>query len=86
MVTTNWQITATTFHCDAVDDEVTVLVHKDWTAKCTGYAKYVENLDSETAKTMKNKSRKLHRSLKCEGPMDFRVTEYRDKLMKEASK
>ena len=29
---------------DAVDDEVTILVYKDWITKCTGYKKYVESL------------------------------------------
>ncbi len=38
----NWQVTATTVYCDAVDDEVTLLVYKDWSTKCTGYSKYGE--------------------------------------------
>jgi hypothetical protein len=39
------------------------------------------NLDKETCRTLKQKSRRLGRDLKCEGPQDFRVTDYRDKLM-----
>ena len=30
MNTAKWQITAKTIYCDAVGDEVTILVHKDW--------------------------------------------------------
>ncbi|MCJ7791782.1 MAG: hypothetical protein MUP49_05195 [Dehalococcoidia bacterium] len=40
----DWQVTATTIYCDAVDDDVTILVYKDWSTKCTGYKKYVESL------------------------------------------
>jgi hypothetical protein len=36
----NWQVTATTVFCDAVDDEVTIIVYKDWSVKCTGHEKY----------------------------------------------
>jgi len=77
---TDWQVTATTIYCDAVDDEVTILVYKDWSTKCTGYKKYVESLDKERAKMLQKKTKRLGRNLKCEGPQDSRVTSYRDKL------
>jgi hypothetical protein len=48
--------------------------------KCTGFKKFSANLNKETAGILKQKSRRLGRSLKCEGPQDFRVTDYRDKL------
>jgi hypothetical protein len=67
----DWQVTATTIYCDAVDDDVTILVYKDLTAKCTGYDKYGQNLDSATTKLLKKKSKTLHHNLKCEGPLDF---------------
>jgi len=76
----NWQITATTIYCDAVDDDVTLVVDKDWNVVCTGFKKYSEKLDKAAAKTLKQKSRRLGRVLSCEGPLDFRVTNYRDKL------
>jgi len=79
----DWQVTATTIYCDAVDDDVTILVYKDRSAKCTGYRKYVENITRETAKKLKNKGKKLGKELKCEGPLDYRVTDYRDKLFTE---
>ena len=79
----DWQVTATTIYCDAVDDDVTILVYKDGSAKCTGYAKYIESVTKETANKLKQKGKKLGRELKCEGPLDHRVTDYRDKLFAE---
>jgi len=80
---TNWQLTATTIYCDAVDDDVSLMVDKNLNIRCTGYPRYVTNLDKETDRLLKQKSRKLGRNLKCEGPQDFRVTAYRDKLIAE---
>ena len=77
---TDWQVTATTIYCDAVDDEVTILVYNDWSTKCTGYKKYIESPDKEMAKMLHKKAKRLGRNLKCEGPQDSRVTSYRDKL------
>ncbi len=34
-----WQITATTIHCDLVDDFVTIMVYKDWSTKCVWYSR-----------------------------------------------
>lgn len=83
MVQPNWQVTATTIYCEAADDDVTILVYKDGTARCTGYKKYSESPTKEALKELKKKSAKLRRELKCEGPLDHRVTDYRDKIMAE---
>jgi hypothetical protein len=77
----DWQVTATTIYCDAVDDDVTIMVYKDWSTRCTGYKKYVESLDKETAKILKRKAKWLGRNLGCQGPLDYRVTDYRDMLV-----
>ncbi len=37
-----WQLTAITIYCDAVDDEVTIILHKDGAITCTDYRKYTE--------------------------------------------
>ncbi len=34
----DWEITATTVYCEAVNDEVTLMVRADGTCKCTGSA------------------------------------------------
>lgn len=79
----DWQVTATTIHCDAVDDDVTIMVYKDWSTRCTGYKKYVDSLNKETAKMLKRKAKRLGRNLKCEGPLDYRVTDYRSILVEQ---
>jgi hypothetical protein len=77
----DWQVTATTIYCDAVDDDVTIMVYKDWSTRCSGYKKYVESLNKETAKALKRKAKRLGRKLGCEGPLDCTVTDYRDRLI-----
>ena len=78
----NWQVTATTIYCDAVDDDVTLMVFKDGTARCVSYQRYGEP-DKETRKTLEEKSRYLGVQLACEGPECRRVIQYRDKLFAE---
>ena len=78
----SWQVTATTIYCDAVDDEVTLLVYKDKSAKCIAYRKYGEP-DKEVDGLLKRKSKQLNRLLKCEGPECSRLVKYRDKLFSE---
>lgn len=81
---TDWQVTATTIYCDAVDDEVTVLVYKDWSTRCTGYAKYREP-DKTVATQLRKKSKRLGRKLECQGLECPRVTQYKEKLAREES-
>jgi hypothetical protein len=78
----DWDITATTILCEAVDDEVTLIVSKDGTVKCTGNQKYA-NPDKVTARELKQKSKKLGRKLACEGIDCARVTGYREGLLGE---
>jgi len=78
----DWQITATTIYCDAVDEEVTLMVHKDWSTKCTGYRKYGEP-SKEMLNLLKEKSKQLKRQLGCTGLECPRVTEYKEKLSTE---
>jgi len=75
----DWQITTTTIYCDDVDDEVTLLVYADGTVKCTGYDRY-NNPDHDTEKLLKEKGKKLNKTLGCEGLECSRVTGYRNKL------
>jgi hypothetical protein len=81
----DWQLTATSIYCDAVDDDVTIIVNGDRTTRCTGYVKYVEKHNKDNEATLKAKSKKLGRKIACEGPLDHRVTDYRDKLFAEDS-
>ena len=79
----NWQVTATTIYCDAVDDDITIMVSKDGSTRCVGYKKYAETITKETAKELKKRAKKLGRELRCEGPECSRVIAYRDKVFAE---
>ena len=76
----DWEITATTIFCEAVDDEVTLIVTHDGNVKCTGQQKYTKP-GNETARTMKKKSQQPGKKLACEGVECARVTQYRDGLL-----
>ncbi len=77
-----WQITAKTIYCDAVDDEVTILVHKNACPRCTGYRKYVQP-NGITLRIIKEKTRRLKRSIRCEGEQCPRVNKYQEKIQAE---
>lgn len=81
----DWQVTATTIHCDAVDEEVTILVHKDWTVNCTGLQKYTGSREEQL--NLVKKSLRLRRLLECQGLGCDRVTHYkRNLVVEEAAK
>ena len=76
-----WQITASTIHCDMVNDFVTIMVNKEWSAKCVWYNRHKK-------KAIEDKKHKFDREMrlkieKCQGPECSYVTDYRDKLIKE---
>ena len=73
-----WQVTATTVHCDVVEDYVTLLIYyDDWRSECAHYKKHFEAW--EKAKGKKRKELK-----RCDGPSSCTILSgYRDKLMKE---
>jgi len=77
----DWQVTAKTIRCDAVDDEVTIVVYKDWSARCTGFHKYTESREERL--NLVRKSLRMRRELECEGSLCTRVIEYKQKLQNE---
>ena len=78
----NWQVTATTILCDAVDDEVTIMVYQDGSVICTGYQKYGEP-GKDTANLLRAKSKRQARKLACEGLGCSRIIDYKNKLLTE---
>ena len=78
----DWRITATTIVCDAVADEVTIIVSSDGTARCASYGKY-GHPDARTAAALRRKSKTTGHALACQGPLCSRVTAYRDRIMAE---
>jgi len=77
----DWQVTATTIYCDAVADEVTIVVYKDWSVKCTGYEKYAGSRRAPAKPAKENASPK--RLAGCEGLGCQCVTWYKEKLLTE---
>ena len=80
----NWQVTAITVYCHSVEDEVTLIVKKDWSTTCTGYAKYSKP-DNEVDSLQKAKSNKINKHLECIGPECELVIQYKNKLLAEES-
>ena len=78
----DWQVTVATLYCDAVDDEVTIMVYKDWSSKCTGYNKYSQP-SKEITSLLKKKRKRLNRQLECRGLECNRIIQYKEKLLSE---
>ena len=79
----DWMMTATTIYCEAVDDEVTLIVNGDGTARCTAYNKYGRP-SRETARLVRARGKRLGRQLACVGPECARLLQYRDRLLAES--
>ena len=77
----DWQVTATTVRCDAVDDEVTIMVFKDWSSKCTGHQKYADSREEQL--NLVKRGLQVRRTLECEGVRCTRIAEYGQKLQDE---
>jgi hypothetical protein len=80
----DWQVTATTLYCEAVADEVTLLVYPDWSVKCTGQEKYA-GLHKAGAEQLKRRPAKK-KSLDCQGINCPTVSAYLNKLKFEEEK
>jgi hypothetical protein len=80
----DWQITATTILCDAVADQVTILVDADWSVKCTGFEKYTKS--RQDTLVLVKRSLEMKRGLECRGLQCSFISEYKQKLMTEEEK
>jgi hypothetical protein len=81
----DWEITATTVYCDAVDDEVTLIIYADGTSRCTGRDNYAKP-DKETARAMKKKSQRQGKLLACRDNDCTVVSDYRDNIFGSENK
>ncbi|MBI4303643.1 MAG: hypothetical protein HY665_04840 [Chloroflexi bacterium] len=71
----DWQITATTIFCERVGEEVTVMVYKDWSVKCTGHKRHGEN------------SQPKHKAKpECAADECHLVLQYKEKLLSEEAR
>jgi hypothetical protein len=78
----DWEVTATTIFCEAVDDEVTLIVSGNGTAKCSGQQKY-DNSKKDIRKTFANKSKSSGKQLGCKGESCATLKQYRVKMLGE---
>jgi hypothetical protein len=74
----DWEVTATTIFCEAVDDEVTLIVSGNGTAKCSGRQKY-----DTTKKSPAARSKPGGRKPDCKGESCPTLKHYRDKMLGE---
>lgn len=77
----NWQVTATTIECELIKEYVTIMVNRDWSCKCTWWAKH-KKVAGEDPKHKFSGDVKAKIG-KCQGPDCKFVTGYRDKLIEE---
>jgi hypothetical protein len=75
----DWEITASTIYCEAIDDEVTLLVSKDGEITCTGQQRF-QNPGKEDARYLNEKGNRVGRKLVCPGIDCTLVTEYKLKM------
>jgi len=80
----DWQITAKTFVCSAIAEEVTVLVYPDWRVTCSGLAKYKKNRNTEMV--LLKRSLNLKRTLDCKGLDCPSIIEYKLQLQDEEAR
>ena len=80
---TDWQVTATTIYCDAVDADVTVMVDAGGGVRCAGVLKYLTQTTPNIQRQLKRRSRKLGHQLACEGDDCPRTLAYRDRIFAE---
>ena len=77
----DWQVTAITIECKAVAEEVTIVVKNDWSAQCSGFAKYASSRKASIELT--KRSLNMRRVLECKGIQCSQITAYIEKLQSE---
>ncbi|MCJ7605895.1 MAG: hypothetical protein MUO19_07690 [Dehalococcoidales bacterium] len=80
----DWEITATTVYCEAVDDEVTLLIDFGGTTTCTGQQRF-DCPDKENARLLEEKTRQAGRVLTCAGTDCTIISQYRTRILTEAN-
>ncbi len=81
----DWEITATTVYCNSIDDEVTIMIYRDFSIRCTGFVKYSKE-NPEVARLLKQKSKQAGRKVDCTGLDCDCIAQYKEKLLAEEKK
>ncbi len=79
----DWLVTAKTVYCDNVNDEVTIIVKKDWSIQCTGNSRYYSSAAALNKPSKRTKE--MQRKSGCEGMECRRVIQYKEQLLNEES-
>lgn len=77
----SWKVTASTVRCERVDDFVTIMVNKDWSASCAWYNRYKGKMPAATKHRVNAVLRK--KIERCSGPQCDLIAGYRERLMQE---
>ena len=80
----DWETTATTVYCEAIDDEVTLLFSRDGQVTCTGQQRY-QNPDDANARRLAEKSGVAGRKLACTGTGCDLVAKYVTEFLREST-
>jgi hypothetical protein len=78
----DWEVTATTIFCEAVGDEVTLVVYGNGAIKCSGRQKY-DSPAKDVKKSLAAKGKSSGKQLACKGEGCVTVKQYRDKMLGE---
>ncbi len=78
----DWEVTSTTIYCGDVNGDVTLLLAKDMSVKCTGQEQYEKNKNYRAGVLFRRKSKKL-KEWKCRGVNCSQLSAYRDKIFSE---
>jgi hypothetical protein len=79
---TEWEVTAATVYCTAVDDEVTLLIYRDGQVNCTGQQLY-QNPDRGNARRLVERSGRAGRKLACSGTGCVTIRDYLAEIFQE---
>jgi len=79
----DWEVTEKTIKCEVIGEYVTIMVYANGQVNCSGYNKYIKKNSKRTIKDKKIMSKKLKKTLKCEGLECPRIINYKNKLFND---
>lgn len=81
-LTVDWELTAITVYCDRVKDDITLIVYKDSSTKCTGYSKY-SSATIIASGIARGKDGRPLQEVRCEYPECRILAQYKEKIFSE---
>ena len=81
---TDWEVTAATIYCTAIDEEVTLMIYRDGEVNCTGQQRY-QNPNRQNTRRLVERSNRTGRQLACSGTSCVKIADYLAEISKENS-